>query len=178
MPVNIPVSIPSHGLLSDLTGFATVARIWRRWRLQPWKAESFKSARTPELGAKTLGVVGFYLNPHEKAVVVVAALSRSTRVPSTSNSTSRTGLQVDVARWAEQPTVVGRRNGNRRSETSPRRPSPMSSKAESPGESKVCGLEVEPAGACSPYASPHCSPVRGRRSTKRRLRPLDRYLPS
>jgi len=46
MPVNITVSIRSHGLLSDLTGFATVARIWPRWRLQPWKAESIKSART------------------------------------------------------------------------------------------------------------------------------------
>jgi hypothetical protein len=98
MPVNIPVAICSHGLLSDLTGFTTVARIWRRWGLQPWKAESIKSARTPELGAKTRGVVGLYLNPHEKAVVVAAAPSRSTRVPSTSNSTSRTGLQVDVAR--------------------------------------------------------------------------------
>ena len=30
----------------------------------------------------------------------------------------------------------------------------MSSKAESLGESKVCVLEVEPAGACSPYAPP------------------------
>ena len=29
----------------------------------------------------------------------------------------------------------------------------MSSKAESPGESKVCGLEVEPARACYPYAT-------------------------
>lgn len=30
----------------------------------------------------------------------------------------------------------------------------MSSKAESPGESEVCGLEVEPAGARWPYAPP------------------------
>ena len=35
-------------------------------------------------------------------------------------------------------------NGNRRSETGPRLPSPLSSEAESPGGSKVCGLEVEP----------------------------------
>ena len=115
MPVNIAASIRSHGLLSDLTGFATVAGIWPRWRLQPWKAESFKSARTPELGAKTRGFMGLYLNPHEKAAVVVAVTpSRSTRVPSTSNSTSRTGLQVDIARGAEQPTVVRRRNADRR----------------------------------------------------------------
>ena len=82
MPVNIAVSIRSHGLLSDLTGFATVARIWWRWGLQPWKAELFKSARTAALGAKTRGVLGLYLKPHEKAAVVVAAApSRSTRVP-------------------------------------------------------------------------------------------------
>jgi hypothetical protein len=96
MPVNIPAEICSHGLLLDLTGFTTVARIWRRWGLQPWKAESIKSARAPELGAKTRGLVGLYLNPHEKAVVVTTARSQSTSVPPT--SISRTGLQVDVAR--------------------------------------------------------------------------------
>jgi hypothetical protein len=113
-PVNIAASIRSHGLLSDLTGFATVAGIWPRWGLQPWKAKSIKSARTPGLGAKTRGFMGLYLSPHEKAAVVVAVTpSRSTRAPSTSNSTSRTGLQVDIARWAEQPTVVRRRNDDR-----------------------------------------------------------------
>ena len=39
-------------------------------------------------------------------------------------------------------------------ETTPRPPSPMSSKAESPDESEVCGFEVEPAGACWPYDPP------------------------
>jgi transposase len=51
-------------------GFATVARIWRRWGLKPWKAETFKFSTNPELEAKIRDVVGLYLNPPEKAVVV------------------------------------------------------------------------------------------------------------
>ena len=38
--------------------FATVARIWRRWGLQPWKAETFKFSTDPELEAKIRDVVG------------------------------------------------------------------------------------------------------------------------
>ncbi|NMM17613.1 MAG: hypothetical protein HHJ14_10925 [Cellulomonas sp.] len=33
-------------------GFATVARTWRRWCLQPWNAETFKIPTDPELEAK------------------------------------------------------------------------------------------------------------------------------
>jgi len=47
-----------------------VARIWRRWSLASWKAETFKFSTDPELEAKIAGVVGLYLDPPEKAVVV------------------------------------------------------------------------------------------------------------
>jgi hypothetical protein len=49
---------------------ATVARIWRKWNLQPWRVETFKFSTDPELDAKIRDVVGLYLNPPEKAVVL------------------------------------------------------------------------------------------------------------
>jgi transposase len=50
--------------------FATVARIWRKWDLQPWRRETFKFSTDPELDAKVRDVVGLYMNPPDKAVVV------------------------------------------------------------------------------------------------------------
>ena len=50
--------------------FASVARIWREWNLQPWRRETFKFSIDPELDAKVRDVVGLYLNPPDKAVVV------------------------------------------------------------------------------------------------------------
>ena len=48
----------------------TVARIWRKWGLQPWRRETFKFSTDPQLEAKVRDVVGLYLNPPEKAVVL------------------------------------------------------------------------------------------------------------
>src|SRR5215212_1889954 len=49
---------------------ATVARIWHRFGVQPWRAETFKFSTDPELEAKIRDVVGLYLHPPEKAVVL------------------------------------------------------------------------------------------------------------
>jgi transposase len=51
-------------------GFATVARIWRKWNLQPWRTETFKFSTDPALDSKIRDVVGLYLHPPEKAVVL------------------------------------------------------------------------------------------------------------
>jgi len=51
-------------------GDATVARCWRRYGLQPWRRETFKFSTDPELEAKVRDVVGLYLDPPEKAVVL------------------------------------------------------------------------------------------------------------
>ena len=50
--------------------FASVARIWREWNLQPWRRATFKFSTDPELDAKVRDVVGLYLNPPDNAVVV------------------------------------------------------------------------------------------------------------
>ena len=49
---------------------ATVARAWRRYGVKPWRRETFKFSTDPELEAKVRDVVGLYLDPPEKAVVL------------------------------------------------------------------------------------------------------------
>ena len=51
-------------------GDATVARAWRRYRVQPWRRETFKFFTDPQLEGKVRDVVGLYLNPPEKAIVL------------------------------------------------------------------------------------------------------------
>jgi transposase len=50
--------------------FASVARIWRKWKIQPHRIETFKFSTDPELDAKIRDVVGLYLHPPEGAVVL------------------------------------------------------------------------------------------------------------
>ncbi len=49
---------------------ATIARIWHRFGVQPWRAQTFKFSTDPALEAKVRDVVGLYLHPPEKAVVL------------------------------------------------------------------------------------------------------------
>jgi transposase len=51
-------------------GDATVARAWRRYGVKPWRRETFKCSTDPELAAKVRDVVGLYLDPPEKAIVL------------------------------------------------------------------------------------------------------------
>ena len=71
-PETLGVTHWSARLLGKHLGisFASVARIWREWNLQPWRRETFKFSTDPELDAKVRDVVGLYLNPPDKAVVV------------------------------------------------------------------------------------------------------------
>jgi transposase len=49
---------------------ATIARIWHRFGVQPWRADTFKFSTDPQLEGKIRDVVGLYLHPPEKAVVL------------------------------------------------------------------------------------------------------------
>jgi Homeodomain-like domain len=51
-------------------GDATVARAWREYGVQPWRAESFRFSTDPALVAKVTDVVGLYLAPPENAAVL------------------------------------------------------------------------------------------------------------
>jgi transposase len=71
-PESLGVTHWSARLLADHLdiSFASVARIWRKWDLQPWRVETFKFSTDPELDAKIRDVVGLYLAPPDKAVVL------------------------------------------------------------------------------------------------------------
>lgn len=49
---------------------ATVQRIWKEHGLQPHRVETFKVSNDPRLAEKVRDVVGLYLNPPEKALVL------------------------------------------------------------------------------------------------------------
>jgi len=54
-------------LASELgISFATVARIWRKWGIQPHRIETFESPTDPQLEAKIRDVVGLYLAPGQR----------------------------------------------------------------------------------------------------------------
>jgi transposase len=53
-----------HGIGKD-----TVARIWRKHDLKPWRTETFKVSNDPQFEQKLVDVVGLYLDPPERAVV-------------------------------------------------------------------------------------------------------------
>jgi transposase len=71
-PARLGVTHWSSRLLAKelAIGDATVARAWRRYGVQPWRRESFKFSTDPQLEAKVKDVVGLYLDPPEKAVVL------------------------------------------------------------------------------------------------------------
>jgi transposase len=72
-PEKLGVTHWSSRLLADQLGGISnvwVARIWRKWGLAPWRRETFKFSTDPQLEAKVRDVVGLYLNPPEKAVVL------------------------------------------------------------------------------------------------------------
>jgi transposase len=71
-PEELGVTHWSSRLLAGQLGISNVwvARIWRKWGLQPWRRESFKFSTDPGLEVKIRDVVGLYLDPPEKAVVL------------------------------------------------------------------------------------------------------------
>ena len=71
-PAHLGVTHWSARLMADRLGisFASVARIWRKWNIQPHRVETFKFSTDPELEAKLRDVVGLYLDPPAGAVVV------------------------------------------------------------------------------------------------------------
>ena len=65
---------------------ATVHRIWQKYGLQPHRVETFKFSSDPEFDSKLADIVGLYLDPPERALVLcvdeksqIQALNRTQR---------------------------------------------------------------------------------------------------
>jgi transposase len=71
-PERLGVTHWSSRLLARELGLSNVkiADVWREYGLQPWRTETFKFSTDPELEAKVRDVVGLYLHPPDKAVVL------------------------------------------------------------------------------------------------------------
>jgi transposase len=71
-PAELGVTHWSSRLLARQLGtsFSTIAKIWRKWDIQPHRIETFKFSTDPQLEAKIRDVVGLYLDPPNNAVVV------------------------------------------------------------------------------------------------------------
>jgi transposase len=71
-PQRLGVTHWSSRLLAAELGLSNVkvAKVWREYGLQPWRTESFKFSTDPQLEAKVRDVVGLYLSPPDKAVVL------------------------------------------------------------------------------------------------------------
>lgn len=85
-PAELGISHWSARIMAERHGisFSSVARIWRRWKIQPHRIGTFKFSTDPELEPKLRDVVGLYLSPPQNAVVVsidektqIQALSRT-----------------------------------------------------------------------------------------------------
>jgi hypothetical protein len=71
-PARLGITHWSTRLLARELGVSrdTIARIWREYGIQPWRAATFKFSTDPQLAAKVHDVVGLYLHPPERAVVL------------------------------------------------------------------------------------------------------------
>jgi winged helix-turn helix protein len=71
-PTRLGVTHWSTRLLGHHLGIgdATVARAWRAYHVQPWRRGTFKFSTDPALEAKVRDVVGLYLDPPAKAIVL------------------------------------------------------------------------------------------------------------
>jgi len=71
-PESLGVTHWSSRLLAKHLGVSdyTVSTTWKKWGLQPWRVQTFKFSTDPELEAKIRDVVGLYLNPPDKAIVL------------------------------------------------------------------------------------------------------------
>jgi transposase len=49
---------------------ATVQRIWKKHKLQPHRVASFKFSNDPQFARKVRDIVGLYMNPPDKAIVL------------------------------------------------------------------------------------------------------------
>jgi transposase len=71
-PEDLGVSHWSSRLLARHVGVdhTTVARWWQDWGLKPWLLRTCKRSEDPEFEAKLRDIVGLYLHPPEKAIVL------------------------------------------------------------------------------------------------------------
>jgi transposase len=97
---------------------STIGRIWRTFRLQPHRTESFKLSPDPQLVDKIRDVVGLYTNPPTNAVVFsvdeksqIQALERAQPILPMDMGQPERGAQLHSQRNARSLRGAQRRDG-------------------------------------------------------------------
>jgi transposase len=85
---------------------STVGRVWREGRLAPHRSETFKFSSDPVLVAKLTDVVGLYLNPPERAIVL--SVDEKTQIQALDRTQPMLPLRPGLA---ERRTHDYKRNG-------------------------------------------------------------------
>jgi hypothetical protein len=81
---------------------STVARVWAEHDVKPWQTETFKFSTDPQLDARVRDVVGLYLDPPARAIVLCVdekAQIRRWNAPNRSGRWRR-------AEWSGGPTTM------------------------------------------------------------------------
>ena len=109
---------PRHGQGRAGSSQTIVARIWRAFGLQPHRAETFKLSTDPLFVEKVRDIVGLYLNPPDRAIVLcvdeksqIQALDRTQpllpmrpgRPSGAPTTTSATARRRCSPRWTSPP---------------------------------------------------------------------------
>jgi transposase-like protein/transposase len=85
---------------------STVGRVWREGRLQPHRLETFKYSSDPDLVAKVTDIVGLYLAPPERAIVL--SVDEKTQIQALDRTQPMLPLRAgDPARWSHDYTRHG-----------------------------------------------------------------------
>ena len=99
-PSELGITHWSSRILAGQLGIShvTVTKIWKRWGLKPWKLQTFKFSTDPELEAKVRDVVGLYLDPPEKAVVL--SIDEKSQIQALDRTAPMLPMRPDLAaRW-------------------------------------------------------------------------------
>ena len=102
----------STRLMAAETGLSqnAIVRIWRAFGLQPYRVENFKFSKDPQFIEKVRGIVGLYLNPPDRAIVLCVDEKSQVQVESNranpAASAGRAGSPVPRLRKAWSDIVV------------------------------------------------------------------------
>jgi len=85
---------------------STIARIWAEANLKPHRVETFKFSTDPELVAKVRDVVGLYLSPPERAIVL--SVDEKTQIQALDRTAPM--LPLKPGQWSAIPRLQAQRH--------------------------------------------------------------------
>jgi Winged helix-turn helix len=105
-----------------------VQRVWQRYDIQPHRVEKFKISNDPKFEDKVRDVVGLYLDPPDRALVL--CVDEKSQIQALEPDCSHSAAQTGIARTSERMTI---------NDTERRRCLPPSTSSMARSSAAVCG---------------------------------------